>query len=602
MLPERKSASSLSIIMPAYNETENLNDAYESVLRALEASGITDYEILLMTVVGPDGKHDGTPDLAARIAGKNPKVKHIHTPFFAGLGFKYREGAHMATKDFVMLIPAHNLTEESSLVNIMLAVGNAEAIFTYTSNPESRPQEVRFVSQGYVTLCNILFGLNMRYYNGISAVRRDLLLQIPISSDDHSCMAEILVYIVKSGIKYIELPQVLKKNTRTGRAWNVENTFKVMGTIGSLFWKISIKEEKLSIAALNSASPPQSTLPNPDGPPDVRAVAQFIGNNAVQTAHKTLVYMVKSVVRSLEPHFASSSISIKSFKDVFKILGVLGSLISKIGAKMATVESAASLPKIKKESSQKVNEKANSFSLTIIMPAYNEAKRLNRAYESAIRCIRRAGISNFEILLATITRPDGSHDGTPEIARKIAENDHLVRLLHSGYQGLGCKYRQAIKEAQKDYVMVIPGDGEFDEDSTVELIAHIGKADIIVPYIANPEIRSFERQTVSQTFTGACNTAFGLNIKYYNGPCIIRTQYVRAVPMKCDNYAYMAEVLAYLIKSGAGYIEVPWKIKASENSKAFNAESVSEALETLMSVAWKIRVEGTRIQLSPSNK
>lgn len=588
--------SGLSIIMPAYNEVENIRPSYETLTRALLIAGVEDYEILIMTVTDPGGKHDGTPDAAAELAKEDSRVRHFHTPFFAGLGFKYREGIHAATKDYVMLYPAHNLTEESSLVNILLRVGQADAIFTFTDNPQVRPNEARFVSQNYVRLCNILFGLNLRYYNGISVVRLDLLRQIPLTADDHSCMAEVVAYVVKSGVGYIELPQILKASARTGRAWNVENAFKVMGALGSLFWRLNIKEERL---AIETKAPLQIApeLPEPIGLPNLQAVSQFVGGNVTQTLHKTLVYMAKSVANSLEPQFRSGTVNTSSFSDVFKLFGVLGSILGKIGAKIAMVD-ATSIP-IPPRIEISTPNITTSASLTVIMPAYNEAKHLRSAYLSAKRALEKAGIGDYEILIVTNLSPQGTHDGTPDIATEIVreEDDACVRhLANDNYVGLGSKYRQGVSESSKEYVMLVPGDGEFEEESLVKLLAYVGR-EIIVPYIANPGVRPPERRTVSQAFTTACNAAFGLNLKYYNGLCIIPTAYVRMVPMSCDNFAYMAEILGYLIKSGARYLEVPWEIKPSESSKAFKSESVNEALETLLSVAWKIRVGGTRVKL-----
>ena len=62
----------------------------------------------------------------------------------------------------------------------------------------------------------------------------------------------------------------------------------------------------------------------------------------------------------------------------------------------------------------------------------------------------------------------------------------------------------------------------------------------------------------------------------------------------------MAEILIYLIKSGADYLEVPWKIKRVEGSKAFRPESVNEVLETMSTLFWKINIEGSRVAL-PTN-
>lgn len=592
-------SKSLTVIIPAYNEANGLRGTYESVTKALLTAGISDYEIFLMTVTDPNGRHDGTPDVAVRIAAEDSKVSHFHTPFFTGLGNKYREGVHAATKNYVMLVPGHNLTEENSILSIMLHLDQTEAIFTYTGNPEVRPPEARFVSKVFVTLCNILFGLNFRYYNGISVIRRDLLLKIPMVADDYSFFTEIIVYLVKSGVKYLELPQILKKSERTGREWSIENSFKVAGSLLALFWKINVKEETISVGPEDTRLA-NISLPAPQGLPDLGAIVGFAKGNAVQTLHQILVYIAKSGAKYMglsgntETNDRASLLS--NINNLAKIAGVLSLFAGKTLLRMSTVASNTSNGTVLKK--KRSRRKKEPVSLSVIMPACREVDNLRPAYESAIRAISNAGIIDYEILIATVPSPDSTPDNTHLVAAQIAQEDSHVRSLPSQqFYGLGYKFREAAAIATKKYTMMIPGDGEFEENSLTELLTHIGKADLIIPFIGNPEVRPPERQIVSRGFITLCNTFFGLNLKYYNGLCIIPTEYLKAVPMSCDNFAFMAEILIFLIKSGVQYLEVPWKIKPSVESKAFKTESVTEALETLSSLFWKINVEGLRVEI-----
>lgn len=235
-------------------------------------------------------------------------------------------------------------------------------------------------------------------------------------------------------------------------------------------------------------------------------------------------------------------------------------------------------------------------SLSIIMPAYCEAKNLRAAYESTTRAIKMAGVSDYEIIIITNTRRDSTHDGTPDIADEIERNDSRVRHFHNGaYVNLGFKYRQGVKAARKDYVIMIPGDNETVEDSITNIASHLGEADMVITYTANKQVRTWKRRFVSRCFTLLCNVLFGLNLKYYNGICIYPRKILQAVPMSSDNFAYMAEVIIYLAKSGVNYIEVPMEIKPTTASAAFKFRSVVEALGTLASLFWKIHFLRKRV-------
>src|SRR3989338_11050064 len=67
--------------------------------------------------------------------------------------------------------------------------------------------------------------------------------------------------------------------------------------------------------------------------------------------------------------------------------------------------------------------------LSIVIPAYNEEKRISatvNSYKNYFKLILR----NFEIIVVC----DGCTDNTPNIVRKIALKNKKVRLLTFGYK------------------------------------------------------------------------------------------------------------------------------------------------------------------------
>ena len=240
--------SSISIIMPAYNEGPRLRAAYETVSRAVRKSEIDDYEILMTISISPNGTHDGTPDTAAHIAREDAHVKLPYTPGFRGMGFRFREGFLAASKDYVIMVPGANHTLEDTLVNIFRYMGKAPIILTYTKNPEVRPFYVRFVSKGFVTLCNLLFGLNLKYYNGICLYQRKLLRQVFIA-DSPAYNAGILIQLLKSDVNYIELPQELNTKSASvpGKTFAFGNFTASLKTLALIFWKIHFQRNRIPI-------------------------------------------------------------------------------------------------------------------------------------------------------------------------------------------------------------------------------------------------------------------------------------------------------------------------------------------------------------------
>lgn len=237
---------SLSVIIPAYNEINNLRPAFESTIRALQKADIADYEIIIITNTRRDGSHDGTPDIADQLVKENDRVRHIHNPAYVGLGFKFRQGAKAALKEYVTWVPGDNETVEDSTAEIMSHIGEAPLVITYTANKQIRTWKRNFVSRGFTILCNILFGLNLKYFNGICIYPRKILLAVPMSSDNFAYMAEIIVYLAKSGVKYIEVPMKIKP-TSASASFKLRSVFDVLVTISHLFWSIHFKRVRIKI-------------------------------------------------------------------------------------------------------------------------------------------------------------------------------------------------------------------------------------------------------------------------------------------------------------------------------------------------------------------
>src|SRR3990167_2665550 len=192
-------------------------------------------------------------------------------------------------------------------------------------------------------------------------------------------------------------------------------------------------------------------------------------------------------------------------------------------------------------------------SLSLIVPAFNEEGNL----ETAVRDLKDAmagRFSDYEILIFN----DGSTDRTAIIADSLAADDpHIRGIHHMKNRGLGYVISRGYKSAAKDYVMWYPGDNGMQRRSLDVMFENAGKADMVIPYIANPEFRSHKRQRVSGLYVGLINVLFGLRLKYYNGVVVYRTELVKSASACTHGFASIAELLIRLVKAGYSYIEVP---------------------------------------------
>jgi glycosyltransferase involved in cell wall biosynthesis len=230
--------------------------------------------------------------------------------------------------------------------------------------------------------------------------------------------------------------------------------------------------------------------------------------------------------------------------------------------------------------------------ISVIVPAYNEEGNLRNTVEG-IEQILNGYFSEYEILIFN----DCSTDHTGEIANALAERNPKIRVIHNSQNmGFGYNYVKGVEVAQKNYIMLIPGDNEISEESIGGICDRIGDADIIIPYTVNTWVRSFSRRVISRAFTNLVNLIAGLNLHYYNGPCIHRSDIIKSVQMTTFGYAYMASNLARLIKSGCNYVEIGMYLKPRKHgeSKAFRIKNILRVLKTLSELFWDIRIKGIR--------
>ena len=354
-------SNSLSIILPIDPEQPtDLQRTYTSIIKSVSIADINEYEILIVSQTSPEGKSDeATLQVIKDLLIEDPNVAHIHNPVFVGLGLQYRQGINKAVKDYVMVIPPYRSVEESSLASLMLYLGQADAIFTYSGNTDAESSEIRYVSRGYSFLCNLLFALNLKSYTGILTAKRELLTKIPLRSSDTTCLAETSIYLAKSGVSYLELPYTVKSNTNLERYRNIADALGIFGSLASLFWRVNIKEERVA-SGQKIINQSNFTLPVPNESPDLNAIYQFASGNAVQVLHQVIVYLGKSVDRHFCPpkisdngHLADWSPGVQDAFNIFKVVKVLNSITTKVIAMVSIADTVSDKVSKKKRRSKK---------------------------------------------------------------------------------------------------------------------------------------------------------------------------------------------------------------------------------------------------------
>lgn len=213
-------------------------------------------------------------------------------------------------------------------------------------------------------------------------------------------------------------------------------------------------------------------------------------------------------------------------------------------------------------------------SIAVIIPAYNEEKVIGLCIDKVIETISQSAIN---IKLVVIN--DGSKDRTEQIInekfKKYKKN--LVILIHKRNKGYGAATQTGIDWALKykyDWCLHMDSDLTNDPKYILKFSRFVDKEyDCIKAsrYIKNSKIKNvpFFRIAVSAIGNFMAFLLFRIGIKdCTNGFRMVRTEKLRGIKFKENNFSIILEELYYLKKSKSKFAEIPYVLTARTNSKS----------------------------------
>ena len=191
--------------------------------------------------------------------------------------------------------------------------------------------------------------------------------------------------------------------------------------------------------------------------------------------------------------------------------------------------------------------------VSFVVPALNEETVIEQVVREIWKTVD-AHLETYEIILID----DGSTDGTGAIMDRLAQELPHVRVLHNRpNRGLGASYQRGVAKAKLDYVMMLCGDGGMPAASLPAIIAKIGTADIVVPYVLNlRDIKTPLRYAVSRSYTWLLNRVSGQHLHYYNGLPVHRRALLDKAVITSSEFGFQGEILVKLIMAGHSFVEV----------------------------------------------
>lgn len=196
--PER--LAGLSIVLPCYNEEQNVEAMVADARRAAQAFS-DDHEI----VVVDDGSSDRTGQIAAALAARSGSVRLVTHPRNRGYGGAVRSGLAAARKEWVLLTDGDRQFDMMQLEAFVPRTATADLVAGRRAD-RADPFGRRVAAHAWNLLVRRLFKLPLRDVDcAFKLIRRTLLEPIELTADGAMISTELVVKCARGGGRVAEL-------------------------------------------------------------------------------------------------------------------------------------------------------------------------------------------------------------------------------------------------------------------------------------------------------------------------------------------------------------------------------------------------------------
>jgi dolichol-phosphate mannosyltransferase len=202
------------VILPTYDEAENVVPMLDAVLAVADASG---FEMRVLVV--DDGSPDGTADLAEGVAARDPRVAVLRRPAKEGIGPAYRAGFRRALDEGAGVVVEMDCDFSHDPARLPTMIAAAAAADLVIGSRYVRGGGVarwgpvrRAVSRGGCLYAQAVLGVGVRdLTGGFKCFRREVLDAIPldeVTAAGYGFQIEMTYRALVLGFRVVEIPIV----------------------------------------------------------------------------------------------------------------------------------------------------------------------------------------------------------------------------------------------------------------------------------------------------------------------------------------------------------------------------------------------------------
>jgi len=209
-------AGGVAVIIPTYNERDNLDDIVARTRRAVPTADI---------LIVDDNSPDGTGDMAEKLALTDGQVHVLHRTEKAGVGAAYLAGFDWALdRGYGVLVEmdADGSHDPAELPGLLAAAANADLVigsrWVRGGVVRNWPRSRAILSRGGNAYARIMLGLSVHdATGGYRAYRAETLREIglqDVKSQGYCFQIELTLRTVRAGLSVAEVPITFTERAR----------------------------------------------------------------------------------------------------------------------------------------------------------------------------------------------------------------------------------------------------------------------------------------------------------------------------------------------------------------------------------------------------
>jgi glycosyltransferase involved in cell wall biosynthesis len=223
-----------SVIVPAFNEQDNLARVIQDTTAGLDRAAVGSYEI----VVVDDGSVDGTGRVADDLAARYATVKVVHHDKNRGYGAAVRSGYAVATGRFITQIPADGELAIGEALALLADIGSSDVMASHRERPPSLHRDV--LTNAFHVLIRLVLGFDASGLDGIFVIRGEVLKSMPLRSSTGLVNLETLMRCSQQGLKIGHgVVRVSPRLSGHSKVANVRTVARLFREVIALRWVIA---------------------------------------------------------------------------------------------------------------------------------------------------------------------------------------------------------------------------------------------------------------------------------------------------------------------------------------------------------------------------